>query len=451
MKSIQRIVILVFSFIILLPLILFNFQKDAVSELDNRMLAPSPFEGTNGSMSDRVDNYVNDRIGLREDMIYAYTMLNDAVFGKLTHPSYIKGNNGYIFGTEATQARTFGEYHIDFANMVSEIQTYCSDRGVPFVFAFNPSKSAVLTEHLPEGINYNRDWVDSFFAELDRLDVCYVDNTTVLREQSQAGKVVFNQQYDANHWNDLGAYYGTNEILKALHKQLPAVHVNTWEELKVSYKEQTQLPNSVYPICEKVPSIAVNTRFRSIANEYNDEVERHSSYRGFNHFVNETRIAEGAPKALVFQGSYMNGCGYKYLANSFGEYIYVHDYQNVMDFSYYYNIFQPDCVVFEVAEYTLVENYFSQKKIQEMALNPSMISVDQTKVVSLEPTLDQITIEKGATLTKIYWKTNLSPSHVWFCGDTEYDMKYWENGFSVTLPNEVYKSCADTFTIRYIK
>lgn len=34
----------------------------------------------------------------------------------------------------------------------------------------------------------------------------------------------------------------------------------------------------------------------------------------------------------------MNGYGYKYLQNAFGEYIYVHDYQNILNFPYYYNI-----------------------------------------------------------------------------------------------------------------
>ena len=45
--------------------------------------------------------------------------------------------------------------------------------------------------------------------------------------------------------------------------------------------------------------------------------------------INEDRKEEGAPKALVFQGSYMNGMGYKFLENSFGEYISVHDYRNI--------------------------------------------------------------------------------------------------------------------------
>ena len=39
------------------------------------------------------------------------------------------------------------------------------------------------------------------------------------------------------------------------------------------------------------------------------------------------------------------------------EYIGVHDYQNVLNLDYYFNIFQPS-IVFEVAEYTFSDSYF---------------------------------------------------------------------------------------------
>lgn len=60
----------------------------------------------------------------------------------------------------------------------------------------------------------------------------------------------------------------------------------------------------------------------------------------------------------------MNGYEYKYLMNGFSEYIYVHDYQNIINFPYYYNIFKPKCVVFEVAEYTLENGYFGRERMR---------------------------------------------------------------------------------------
>ncbi|MEG0826055.1 MAG: hypothetical protein RR404_01155 [Bacilli bacterium] len=44
------------------------------------------------------------------------------------------------------------------------------------------------------------------------------------------------------------------------------------------------------------------------------------------------------PKVLVYQGSYLNG-RYKYFESNFKEYIAVHNYDNIINFDYYFNIF----------------------------------------------------------------------------------------------------------------
>lgn len=77
-------------------------------------------------------------------------------------------------------------------------------------------------------------------------------------------------------------------------------------------------------------------------------------------------MAEGAPRVLSFQGSYMNGMGYKFLENSFGEYIIVHAYQNIFNLDDYFNMFQPDCVIFETAEYTLTDDYYDLETMKEI-------------------------------------------------------------------------------------
>ena len=262
MKCIKIIFTVLFAIILLVPIAAFNFDEDAVSAIDNRQLAQNPLE-VDGDLTQNIQDYVNDRIGLR-----------------------------------------------------------------------------------------------------------YLDNTAVLREKFEEGIMVFNQKYDANHWNDWGAYYGTQAMLEELRKDLPSIHITQTEELDISETLETSLPVSEFPINEMVPAITVKTPVQNISGVYSKELELNPSYKTFGYYVNQTRLEEGAPRALVFQGSYMNVYGYKYMANSFGEYIHVHDYQNVMDFSYYYNIFQPDCVIFEVAEYTFLNMYFNYESMCAMQLNP---------------------------------------------------------------------------------
>ena len=447
MRIIKATAVFLFLTIILVPIFSFNFQSNAISAIDNRMLTENPFSSETledgGDLTDTVQNYVNDRIGFRDSMILAYTLLNDRVFGKMVHPSYTYGKDGYVFGEGITTVSyAYSDFHEAFADMVLEIQNYCTERGIPFLFVFNPAKPAVLTQYLPDGINYDRSWVDDFLAALDARQVHYIDNTDLLIEKTEYGEVVFDQKYDANHWNDLGAYYGCNAILEELKKDLPAIHLTQPSEMEVGQALQTSLPVSQFPIYELVPDITISMQVTTDRTAlYDEELERDPSYTAFTYYQNVDRIEEGAPKVLVFQGSYMNNFGYQYLANGFGEYISVHDYQNVLDFSYYYNIFQPDAVIFEVAEYTFYDIYFDYDSMSQFVANPSLSAVEaETEALEEQPLVwEQLTVEEGSALTKIYWNTDLSFEAVWLCLDEEYDMKTSETGYVVTVPTVTYR------------
>lgn len=440
MKRIQWIFILLFSFVLLVPLVTFNFEKNSVSAIDNRMLTEDVFH-MEGDLTANIESYVNDRIGFRDKMILSYTVLNDRIFHKMVHPNYVYGTDGYVFGAGLTVNAPYTEYHEVFADMVKEIQTYCEERDVPFLFVFNPAKPAVLTDYLPKGIDYDRQWVDGFMAALDKRDIRYIDNTVVLREKNEAGETVFNQKYDANHWNDMGAYYGSSAMLVELQKDFPEILICEQENLNIEEELMTSLPVSEFPIEEYVPKVTFDIDLDSELTDYFDEeLERHPSYMGFSYIVNEDRKEDGAPKTLVFQGSYMNSLGSKYLSNGLGEYIAVHDYQNVIEFPYYFNIFQPECVIFEVAEYTFSDEYFDSVQMATMDLNPVLEDVEaQAEHIEMYA-LENIEVEQGNALTKIYWQNPSVLGNVWLSLDKNYDMKKTETCYTVTIPTEIYES-----------
>lgn len=447
MKVLKSITILLFCAVLLLPLIFFNFEEESVSAIDNRLLAGNPFDNDGqGDLTMRIENYVNDRIGFRDKMIQGYTVLNDRVFNKMVHPSYSYGKNGYVFGAGITLSGQFSDYHIAFADMVAQQQAYCEARGVPFLFVFNPAKPAVYSEYLADGIAYSRDWVDLFFAELDKRGVNYLDNTVTMIEAKNEGKVVFNQKYDANHWNSTGAYYGTNAILEKLNERIPELHINTSSEFIWGEETMLSLPVSNFPINESVPKVQSTYQTVNNTNTYRNELALHPSYQAFGNFVNEQRKSERAPSALVFQGSYMNNYGYPYLVNAFGEYTMVHDYQNVIDLPYYFNVFKPDCVIFEVAEYTFSDTYFSYEAMKNIDYNKPLSSYAEEEI-TLQDLSDDLTVEKGKALTKLVWNTDIDNCDVWLLLDKEYDMKKNENGYEVTVKTEVYEAYAQALKI----
>lgn len=470
MKRLRVITVICFVLIILIPVLTFNFEENAISVIDNRELAKNPFsisrealgeeegyeeeeygEEEETGLTENIENYVSDRIGLRDEMILSYTILNDRIFGKMVHPSYIYGKEGYVFGAGRNVYPGYGEYQEVFADMVLKIQDYCTERNVPFLFVFEPAKPAVLTQYLPEGENYDREWVDLFLKALDGRGINYVDNTVILREKTAEGEAVFNKKYDANHWNDLGALYGTNEILAAMQEEIPQVHVNGEEDIVYDEILETTLPVSEFPIEEMVPSIEVLMSCDSLTEEYEEELSLNENYDAFEYYVNQERLDEGAPRALVFQGSYMNVYGYKYLENGLGEYIYVHDYQNVIDFPYYFNIFKPEYVVFEAAEYTFNNEYYDFERMAAMELNPTLESAldDSDDIEEKKLRKDSLTVEKGKKLTKIIWNTDSYLRRGWLRlgGDVVYDLNWTESGYETTILTEEYRQYRDEMEI----
>ncbi len=449
MNWIKRITVVCFGLILLVPMLAFNTTPDAVSEIDNRKLAANPLTSeTEGDLTQNIENYINDRIGFRDEMILGYTVLNDRLFGKMVHPSYTYGRDGYIF-TQGLSYVHYGEYHETFADMVLQLQEYCTQRGIPFLMVFNPAKPAVVTEYIPKGFCYDRSWVDRFLAALEERGINYLDNTETLRERHLVGEKVFNQKYDAGHWNDLGAYYGVTEAVRCLQESIPSVHVTGMDELTIGQTLQTTLPVSKFPIEEYVPAISIDMAYESVGGALSQELELNHSFRGFGYYINSQRKSQGAPKALVFQGSYMNGYGAKYLINAFGEYIYVHDYQNVLNYDYYYNIFQPECVIFEVAEYTLIDRYFSFKTMRDMRLNPTLAKMQARFAMVDAPAASQdaLSIQEGEALTTVTWNTDQVFPYVWLSASQEYDFRKCDNGYEVTLRTEDYQALAAGFEI----
>lgn len=437
--------VLLFALINLIPIALFCWEPEVVSEIDNRMLAENPFSpelrNQDCDLTQAIENYVNDRIGLRDDMILSYTLLNDKLFGKMVHPIYRYGKEGYVF-TQIGQRFVYDEYHQIFLDMVETLQNYCEARSIPFLLVLEPDKTSVYREYLPSDVRFDDSWIETFLGELDRRGIPYLDNTVTLLERKEAGDMVFNQKYDAVHWNDLGAYYGCNAALEALQVWFPGVHINTYDELEVSSTLQTTLPVSRFPIHELVPEITLPSQAINLGNEIAPEVARDPEFPRFGWFVNQQRLDEGAPKVLVFQGSHMNGFGLKYFENGLGEYICVHSYQNVINFPYYINIAQPDCLVFEVGFNAIADSHFSQTRMETLTVNPTLSSAESSAKERKNYDLDQnmLSVEKGNYLTKFTWAgRGGDEEYVWAMLGNEFDMQQNDNGaFEATVTNDVW-------------
>ncbi len=345
------VVICLFWLQLLIPLLLMNTKADVTSPIDNRKL--TEFSTVQKDYR-HLEKYLKDRLGLRREAILYYTTLHDRLFHEMIHPSYEYGKGEQIF-FKTSEIKPFTGYHVDFAEMVAEIQGYCESRGVPFVFVLNPAKVSIQRDELREGIHYNNKWLGRLLMEMEKRGVKYVDNSGLLEAKSRAGEKVFNDQYNVGHWNDLGAFYGVNHVLDYLAKEGLAVRPHSLEEYRIEEKLNTTLPVADFAIYEYEPLFTAKNEAEYRSVDYVNEVALHKQY---HHFAYAESEADNDLRALSFQGSYMYGKGHKFLDNAFSETVTVHGYQNILNFDYYFNLFQPDVVIFETAEYTIWDRYY---------------------------------------------------------------------------------------------
>ncbi len=448
MKIIRIVFVLVISCIIGICLLNFNFEPNSISEIDNRELADFPIPGAEDmDYTEAVDNYVSDRIGFRTEAIDAFTWLNDKLFGEMIHPTYTYGKDGYIFFKMPDE-----DYDIAwmdaFIEFLVDIQTYCEERDVPFIFWLDPAKITVYSEYLPNGYNYTGAGLSYLIQRLDEAQINYVNTTNLLIEKSKSEQV-FNIKYDAGHWNDLGAFYATNTVLEKMQEYFPGIHQNTFEDFNRTTEHVTSLMVSHFPIDEEIP-VFQNIQEGNIISLKNDysALKLNKNYRNIDVLLN-TKATEDLPKVLFFQGSYMNGRR-KFLESRIKEYDSIHNYENILNFDYYFNIFQPDCVIFETAEYTVNGNYFDYETMQNVDFNPALSRFDLYKENEASDVINILYQENG-NITDVCLEGQVAEADYAYLksGDIIVDLKKGksEEEYTASFDNTIFETQKTTLIL----
>lgn len=434
MKRIKICFLIILYAVLLLPLAKFNFQKDYASPIDNRML--TEWDLYTGDITGMVDSYLDDRIGFRTEAIDTYTELNDTVFGMMIHPTYTYGRDGYVFFQMSYESPEPSFFDL-FCAYLRQVQDYCEKRDVPFIYCLNPSKITVYEQYLPAGYHY-QDKVNTIMKEkLEEYGVNYITNEELLKEKSRTEQV-YNVKYDAGHWNDLGAFYGTNHLLEKVAEYFPEVQPRDISEFEVTQKLRTSLPVSHFEIDEEVPVFTDKNQdnIENISKRYQG-MEMDYNYREFSCRVNHKEGAEKLPRVLVFQGSYYNE-RYQYMQSAFQEYDAVHNYENFINFDYYFNVFQPDCVILETAEYATNGAYFSYDGLANKKLNP-LLDVEECKegLTALKDT--EYTLKEDGSLLTVGLSGQNGASRGWLViGDRQFDISITEEKTECTIDKKYF-------------
>lgn len=223
MKKVANIIfVAICALVVFVPVLFFNWKPDQISMAENRQLAElgSPKEGASTFMKS-VDSYVNDRIGFRDQAVQLYRQITIRHLN-YRHDQVLVGDDGWLFYHEELPDYTGTNCSNDavdrYIAILKQIDAWCKQRDIQFVFAVGPNKSTVYSEHMPSYVKQ---------AEVSLLD-------SVLERAEQEGLLMIcpkqelldnkNQQelymrLDT-HWSPLGSRYMLDQLTDAL--SLPA-------------------------------------------------------------------------------------------------------------------------------------------------------------------------------------------------------------------------------------
>lgn len=213
MKKVSDILFIsLFLLVLLVPSLgmLLGFQSGAAA---NEILAPAPKPGL--TMLNETADYVADRFAFRQELVSAWSWLNEKLLRTSAEEQVMLGSDGWLYYSETLDdysGRAMSDAELDRAarNLLT-LQEYLESEGVDFLFTIAPNKNSLYPEHMPKGIPHDHENGNAARLKpyLERYGVHYADLFTPL-----AGEVLYYRT--DTHWTAQGAAIGADTLLAAL-------------------------------------------------------------------------------------------------------------------------------------------------------------------------------------------------------------------------------------------
>ncbi|MBQ6947656.1 MAG: hypothetical protein IJN42_06365, partial [Clostridia bacterium] len=248
----------------------------------------------------------------------------------------------------------------EFAAGLKGFENYATSRGKGFVYLLIPDKKTIYSEYFPESYNVRGDLsrTDQVLAALEAQDVNYFWAKDVM----MAGKENFavnNQKFDAEHWNENGAFVVSMALYDRIRAIYPQVQPLSAEEFTVTQVVEPTLLTSQFRIDEPVP---LYTLKQSTARDDSAWLEENvfflsSSSKYRTRYVNPAQADK--PKLLVFHDSYLMNKE-KFFTEHFSEVTFIHRYncRNQEVFERYVDLLDPDMIIYENPERSMPINLY---------------------------------------------------------------------------------------------
>lgn len=256
-KVMDFVFIMAFLLCIVLPGFNMEFGKNVKSEIDNAYLPEIEFTGFEEFETSMTD-YVDKRIGFRQESLWLYQKLNDSLFSIMEHPLYMLGENGFIYFKYEESVKSYQHLNLDeeyaqkFGEALLNFQNYAQDKGMEFMYFLIPDKETVYPEFYPKNVNVcgSVSLADQIIKSLEERGVnYYFAKDTMIEAKDEF--LVNNVKYDAGHWNDNGAFVSIQHLYELLQEKYPQLQVIQKDEFNIENVLMENLDVSNFEIREE--------------------------------------------------------------------------------------------------------------------------------------------------------------------------------------------------------
>ena len=341
MKAKNIIFICIFVILLTVPSLSMPFFFNAVNT-EKRELASFPKimnDGKiNSSFTSDFDSWINDRIGFRNELVYAETLTEKNIFGNSAVSDIVLGKDDWLFYSDTLDDyfanRTISDKNAEnIATSLKMVQDHCEEAGVDFVFTIVPNKNTLYPQYMKDYYLSGSDGnMEAVVKALKEKDVNYADLYSAFASRDE----VYYQRYDS-HWNYEGALIGYRTVMSCSKNEY-----NNFDDIRFEKREdwEPDLAQMFYGV--HMPD---DIQYYPV---YEFDYEIVSKEKESDALRLKTECESGKGNALIFRDSFMN-TAYIYFAQNFENATFSRSYPIKIDAG----DGETDTVIYEIVERNL--------------------------------------------------------------------------------------------------
>lgn len=244
----NKILALIFLLIVFSGMLLFLIlKKEEVNLEENRQLVKMPEFDVNklDPFPVEYDKYFSDHFPYRTEIVKAFNKMNFVGLKISPLPDKVTiGLNNFLFYSGREMDTYQGKNLFkkkELQSILEELiyrRDFCVKEGAKFYFVIIPQKQTIYEEYIPLKFRTTKSETNRTKLEeyLNQNNFPFIDPTNYILDKKSEGNLLY--LATDNHWNNLGAFYGSQYITDVIRRDFPKLKPLTLEDYTIVKTER---------------------------------------------------------------------------------------------------------------------------------------------------------------------------------------------------------------------